>query len=260
MSIVAALAAYLCQRFSQQLSAGVLCLLLLISNASLLPMLSRFYTVHYLFGAILCLLALLLIHRQHEKNQLNRPATLVALFSLTLLALLAKEVYIMLLPILWLVFWRVRAKSAALAVTAALISYFALRIYILGLSSDGRDGQSFLSALLAVRLESWLGFIQWYLTTKWLICATALVALIRAPRTMLLYLVVAGLFTAPSLAAPHAFQNPQLHGDRLFFMFDVALIVASVLALYSRPINNRLITLLLIFTSCAYSFRYSVST
>ncbi len=236
ISLAAGLAASLCQRITNNLSAGFFCLLLIFSNISLLPMLSRFYTIHYLLGAVLTLLAMLWIHRAVQKKQLHQPLFLLLLGILTFLALLAKEIYIMLIPLLWMIFYRYRALQAGITVTIALLSYFLLRSYILGLSSDGRNGESFLSAILDLKLKVWIDFFHWYITTKWLIIVAMCVAFVRSPRKMLEYTLLASLFAAPALAAPHAFQNPQLHGDRLFFMFDLAIIISSVLIIYSRPV------------------------
>ena len=54
-------------------------------------------------------------------------------------------------------------------------------------------------------------------------------------------------FVLPSLAAPHAFRVPELHGDRLFFAFDSGLVIASVIAIYTQFISHRLISAI-IFT------------
>jgi hypothetical protein len=244
MSLIATMSAYLCQQVTQRLSAGFFCLVLIFSNLSILTMLSRFYTVHYLLGAILSLLIVIFVLHARSNNYLHRTVFWLPLCLLVFLALLTKEVYLMLVPLLWVLFYKLRAPKAALVTTLALIMYIALRFYILGISSDGRDGQSFLSGLIALTLDTWLSFIYWYITTKWLICTIAVVAIFRAPQKMLSYLLLAGLFAGPSLAAPHAFQAPQLHGDRLFFMFDIALAIGGILALYSRPISTRIATII----------------
>jgi hypothetical protein len=236
ISIMASLAAYLCIKITKKFSAGLLCLLLIFSNASLLPMLSRFYTAHYVLGAALTLLSACLIHRAWQQKKLQHPTFLILIFLSLSLALLSKEIYIVFVPILCLLFVNLRAWPALVVVNISLFLYFLLRFSILGTSIEGRDGQAFLTALLSLNLSTWLGFFTWYLTTKWLICVAVLAGLVLSPRKMFGYLILASFFAAPSLAAPHAFQNPQLHGDRLFFMFDIALIIASVLAIYLRTI------------------------
>lgn len=248
ITITAALAAHLCERITKQVSAGLICLVLTFSNVSLLPMLSRFYTAHYLLGAILSLLILFLIRRAVKNKQLQQSSFLLWLGTFTFLALLTKEIYIMLVPLLWVVFYKLQAVKAFIAVTLSLILYFLLRAHILGVSNEGRSGDSFLSAILALNLDTWADFIYWYLTTKWLIIISVCIAFIRAPRVMFEYTLLASLFAAPALAAPHAFQNPQLHGDRLFFMFDIAIIISSVLAIYSRPIAQKPLSIILLCT------------
>ncbi|MFT5716360.1 MAG: hypothetical protein ACI9T7_000535 [Oleiphilaceae bacterium] len=235
MSLLSALAGYYIWRVKAHFSAGLLAIVLIFSSLSLLPMLSRFYTVHYILGAIFALLTLLLIQRKTPFSAF----TLIALFATTFLALLAKEIYLMLLPILWLMLWRNRSAPALASVTLALGGYMALRIYMLGFSTEGRSGQSFLSDLLRLDLAVWLNFGYWYVTNKLFILLFCAIALIRAPTTACFYLAGATLFLLPTLAAPHAFEAPNLHGDRLFFGFDCALVIASVLAIYSKPVSTR---------------------
>ncbi|MCZ2721336.1 hypothetical protein O1D97_06660 [Marinomonas sp. 15G1-11] len=233
ISLIGFISAYLCAKKTQSSTAGFACLLLIYSNMSMFPMISRFYTVHYLLGALISVLILLLIYRAWYTNKLNNYAFLISLFILSLFALLSKEIYIMLIPLLWCVFWKVKAGKAFVLVTLSLIVYFCLRFYILGVSTDGRDGEGFVSSLMSLSLDSWIGFLTWYVTNKWLICLAVFIALLYTPKKMLMYSMMAGLFAAPSLAAPHAFQNPELHGDRVFFMFDLALSIASILAIFS---------------------------
>ena len=245
ISIVASLAAFFCHKITQQVTAGLLCLLLIFSNASVLPMLSRFYTVHYLLGAALTLFSACLIYQAWQNKTLHAGYFLVLLSLSLSLALLSKEIYIVYIPLLWLLFVGLRAWRAFTVVSIVFVLYFLLRFHILGASAQGRDGQSFLSALLSLDLTTWANFFTWYLTTKWLICVAACTAFVMAPKKMFVYFLLASFFAAPSLAAPHAFQNPQLHGDRLFFMFDTALIIASVLAIYSRTLHKRSVVILI---------------
>ncbi|WP_191602234.1 hypothetical protein [Marinomonas algicola] len=233
ISLIGFTSAYLCSKKTQNGLAGFACLLLIYSNMSVFPMISRFYTVHYLLGALLSVVILLLVYRAWYANKLNNYVFLTSLFMLSFFALLSKEIYIMLIPLLWCVFWRIKAWKAFALVSVSLLTYFCLRFYMLGVSADGRDGEGFVSSLLSLSLDSWIRFLAWYVTNKWLICLAAFMALFFAPKKMLIYTMMAGLFAAPSLAAPHAFQHPELHGDRVFFMFDLALSMASILAVFS---------------------------
>jgi len=235
IALLCALAGYYVWRTHRRLSAATLTIVLIFSSASLLPMLSRFYTLHYILGGIFTVLALLLIQRRGRYSAL----TLGALFSCTLLALLAKEIYLMAVPLLWLLLWRNKAIAALVSVSLALSLYMALRLYHLGFSTDGRDGQSLLAGLFNIDAQTWLNFGQWYLSNKGIIVVFSVLALLRTPAKMALYLPLAALFLLPTLAAPHAFQVPQLHGDRLFFGFDCALVIAAVLALYTKPLPRQ---------------------
>ena len=66
MSLFCALAGYYTWRIKRHFSAGLLAIVLMFSSLSLLPMLSWFYTVHYILGAIFALFALLLIQRKTD--------------------------------------------------------------------------------------------------------------------------------------------------------------------------------------------------
>lgn len=248
IALLCALAGYYVWRVHRRLSAATLTMVLIFSSASLLPMLSRFYTLHYILGGIFTLLALLLIQRKLAYSIL----TLGALFSCTLLALLSKEIYLMAVPVLWLLLWRHKAMAALASVSLALALYMALRFYNLGFSTDGRDGQSLLAGLFNIDAKTWLNFGQWYFINKGVILFFCALAFLRAPAKMALYLPLAALFLLPTLAAPHAFQVPQLHGDRLFFGFDCALVIAAVLALYSKAVPRQgaiLISLVIVLFS-----------
>lgn len=254
MSLLCALAGHYTWRIKAHFSAGLLAIVLIFSSLSLLPMLSRFYTVHYILGGIFALLALLLIQRKAPFSAL----TLIALFATTLFALLAKEIYLMLLPILWFMLWRNRSVAALISVTIALGSYIALRIYILGFSTEGRSGQSLIGDLLHLDLDILLHFMHWYVTNKFFILLFFAMAIVRAPATACFYLAGAALFALPTLAAPHAFRAPNLHGDRLFFGFDCALVIASVLAIYSKPVATRwLMTVTLVLLLAAFVLQRS---
>jgi len=237
-----ALSGFLCWRETQRLSAGFLAIILIFSSTSLLPMLSHFYTIHYILGGIFSLLALILTQQNDRFSALK----LTALFSTTLLALLCKEVYLMLIPLLWVLLWRCQSFTATVVVTLSLGCYLGLRIYILGLSSEGRSGQSFLVDLLSIDITTWVHFVKWYLSTKWLIVITVVLAMVVAPRKQSFYLLAAAAFAVPALAAPHAFRAPELHGDRLFFIFDCGLVIASVMAFYTKSIPKKFASTIII--------------
>lgn len=232
MTVFSALAGFLCCSITRSLSAGFFAIILIYSNDNSITMLSRFYTVHYIVGGIFALLALLLVQRN---SSFTKPI-LVALFSTTFLALMCKEVYLMLVPLLWILLLLRGARAAAAVVALSLICYLALRIYSLGFSGDGRSGHSFIADVYTIDISTWSHFAKWYLSTRWLIVVTAALAMAVAPRKQSVNLLVAAAFALPVLAAPHAIRAPELHGDRLVFIFDSALVVASVMALYAKPI------------------------
>lgn len=238
ISLITALAAYICQQLTKRSAAGILCVLLIFSSTMLFPMLSRFYTMHYLLGALCSLLVLQIIIRAVQENNLSHPTTFLFIFGLTFAALLAKEVYIMLVPLLWIVLWQRKSYQNIAAVTLSLVGYLALRTHMLGFSTDGRMGNSLISDLLAIKGDVWLSFAVWFAKENWLLLVMISIGFISASQKMLLYIFAAGLFALPSLAAPHAFQTPQLHGDRLFFMFNIMLSIAATLAIFSRSDTN----------------------
>ncbi len=243
ITIFSSLLGFFCWRETERISAGFLAIVLMFSNTSLLPMLSHFYTIHYILGGIFSLLAMLLIQRRNWFSILD----LFALFSVLTFALLCKEVYLMLVPILWFFLWCRQQYIAIAVVTFSLGCYLGLRFYILGFSGEGRSGESFLADLLRIDFATWANFFKWYLSTKWLIVIMAVVAMIVAPRKQIIYLFAAFALVLPSLAAPHAFRVPELHGDRLFFAFDSGLVIASVIAIYTQFISIKLISAI-IFT------------
>lgn len=241
LGLCAALAATWCHRQTRQASAGWVMLALVFGASSFWPLVARFYTVHYLLGAVFSLCLLLLLQQSPAfpnaapRRTQNGALVSWAVAGLALAAALSKEIYLLLIPALVLrsLWQRQWGRSAALCV-AGLV-YAALRLSALGFSLEGRQGQGFVGDWLSIDGPSWLNFVSWYAQTHALLLCLLLVALWRSPLHLLRHSGLAVLLVLPVLAAPHAIRDPLSHADRLFFAFDLALMGAVVLALHSKP-------------------------
>lgn len=248
-SLCVTLAAAWCQRQARQASAGALVVLMVLGASSFWPMLGRFYTVHYLLGAVFSLGLLLLLQKPtgpgavlvaHQPAKPTRPSKdsplfLIGIGLLGLAAVLSKEVYLLLLPALVVSCLWHRQWARAVALALALGVYLAMRVHVLGFSPEGRAGQGFVQDALAIDVPTWLNFFKWYAQTHVVLLLLLAVAFWRSPVPMLKHGSVAGLLVLPVLAAPHAIRLPALHADRLFFAFDLALICAVALVLHLKP-------------------------
>lgn len=221
ISIVSALAGLLTEELTKSRLAAWLAMLLIFSNLSMLTLLSRFYTIHYVVGAIFALLALVLVVR----GRVLLPCVLI------FLALLSKEVYVALPMLIGVYAIYQRNYRLAIGAVVALLSYLTLRTYMLGFSVNVGASDSYFSGFWGIPSSIWLQFILWYAKSRYLILGGVLLASILAPARMLLLLPVALVFALPSLAVSHGIVQPQLHGDRLFLAFDVALVITAVFAI-----------------------------
>jgi hypothetical protein len=247
-----ALAAMWCHRQTRQTSAGGLMVLLVVGASSFWPMLGRFYTVHYLLGCVFSLWLLLALQKSsalpdappmqgREKHQeikakgSDSPLYLAGMAVLGLAAVLSKEVYLLLLPTLVVSCLWQRQWARAWVLGLALLIYLAMRWHVLGFSLEGREGRGFVSDVLSIDAPTWMSFFKWYAVHHVLLLSLLAVALWRSPWIMLKWGGLAGLLALPVLAAPHAIRLPEVHADRLFFAFDLALMGAVALALHHRP-------------------------
>lgn len=203
---------------TQRLEAGVLFIALALLVLSMGPMLTRFYTLHYVFGGV-CAALIALGLSQGTRPSWGRLAVGSALLAL---ALLSKEIYLMLVPLLLAYGIRRRHWPLIAAVLLVTLAYMALRIDILGVSDEGRNGENFLTDLFEVTWPQWRHFLVWYGKTHALLFLASLWALWCAPKQFVIRLFWASWLVAPVLAAPHGFRWPELHADRLFFAFDLA--------------------------------------
>lgn len=248
-SLCVTLAAAWCQRQARQPSAGALVVLMVLGASSFWPMLGRFYTVHYLLGAVLSLGLMLLLQKPTSSGAVfvalrrtnpplssnDSPLFLIGIGLLGLAAVLSKEVYLPLLPALVLSCLWQRQWARAVALGLALGVYLAMRWHVLGFSLEGRAGQGFIEDALAINMPTWLNFFKWYAQTHVVLLLLLAMGFWRSPVPMLKHGAVAGLLVLPVLAAPHAIRLPALHADRLFFAFDLALICAVALVLHLKP-------------------------
>lgn len=221
VSVVSALVGLLTEGLAKSKVAAWLAMLLVFSNLSMLTLLSRFYTIHYVVGGIFALLALVLVVR----GKILFPSILI------FFALISKEVYVALPLIIGVYAVYHRNFRLGIGAVLAMISYLALRTYILGLSINVGASDSYFSGFWGIPSESWLHFIAWYAKSRYLILGAAFTALLLSPSRMLLLFLVAIVFALPSLAVSHGILQPEMHADRLFFAFDVAWVIAIVVAI-----------------------------
>jgi hypothetical protein len=226
MALFIALAGVLGREISGNSRGAWLAMLLVFSNLAVATLVSRFYTMHYVVGGVFALLALILSIRK-SLGLLE----LASVFVLLVFALLAKEVYVGVPPIVLLVAWRTSNLKLAGAAVAGISIYFFMRVTVLGLPSSGNSGNSYLISILSVSGESWAGFFEWYLQTKWLVLLAALAAFFYSPLKFIKLLPLPLLFLLPTFLAAHGYLNPQLHGDRIFFAFDSAMAIAAAIIL-----------------------------
>lgn len=226
MALFIALAGILGREISGSSRGAWLTMLLVFSNLAIATLVSRFYTMHYIVGGVFALLALILSIRKS-------PGSL-SLFSIGILlvfALLAKEVYIGVPPIVLLMAWRTSNLKLAIAAVAAVVVYFCMRVLVLGLPTDGGSGSGYLASVLSINGESWAAFFEWYFESKWLVLLAAIAAFFYSPLKFLKLLPLASMFLLPTFLAAHGYLNPQLHGDRIFFAFDSAMAIAAAVTL-----------------------------
>ncbi|MFK7864335.1 MAG: hypothetical protein AB8B95_08950 [Pseudohongiellaceae bacterium] len=226
MAVAISLSGLLVLKISQSTAAAWLAMLLVFSNFAVATMASRFYTLHYTAGGILALLSLLLCLTPNFT-----PRRCLAILMTASFAILAKEVYVVIPPLIFLGAWHYKSAGLAVAAAGTFVIYFTLRILVLGLPSGGGES-SYLQSILLADSFSWAGnFFTWYFKSKWLIVVVAILALFCAPQKMIRLLPVPLLFLLPTFLASHAYLNPQLHGDRVFFAFDSALAIVAAVAL-----------------------------
>ncbi|WP_237132692.1 hypothetical protein [Pseudohongiella sp. O18] len=237
MSLVIALAATLASRLTHNVEAqsdghntqaGWLTILLMTSLQSLPTLLSRFYTMHYLIGGIFALLALLVLIRKPASEKSDYLSWL-AVCGLLFLALLSKEVYLMLLPVILLLAWQRKQWVLAGGALMVTLIYWLWRGHMLGMQLDVGGEGSYFAGFWNIGAGAWLEFIGFYLSSRWLILLALLIAFISDARLSLKLVALALLFGLPGLAVTHGIAEYQLHSDRIFFAMDVALgIVAAV--------------------------------
>ncbi|MDH7944409.1 hypothetical protein QGM61_11305 [Pseudohongiella sp. SYSU M77423] len=247
MSLVIALAATLASRLTHNVEAqsdghntqaGWLTILLMTSLLSLPTLLSRFYTMHYLIGGIFALLALLVLIRKPASEKSDYLSWL-AVCGLLFLALLSKEVYLMLLPVILLLAWQRKQWVLAGGALMVTLIYWLWRGHMLGMQLDVGGEGSYFAGFWNIGAGAWLEFIGFYLSSRWLILLALLIAFISDARLSLKLVALALLFGLPGLAVTHGIAEYQLHSDRIFFAMDVALgIVAAVVICRDHRARN----------------------
>lgn len=235
LSIFTALAGVFCYQLSRDRLASWLAMLLILSSFTLPTLATRFYTAHYLTGGLFSLLALILFY---QKNGRKLSDWLSGLF--VLLAMLSKEVYLV-LPVLLLFLSLIKGNSfQAGPALIALCLYLLLRLFILGPpGAIGGEGNYF-APFWAIDGSVWTDFLFWYVRNRAVLLTAVLLALLISPLGLFKRLPMAFLFVLPTLIVPHAFLMPELHGDRIFFAFDSALAIVTALALHESRHFSRI--------------------
>lgn len=196
-------------------------------------LLSRFYTEHYVLGGICSAWALLALDCWQRGR---RAHWLLVAACLLLLAMLEKEVFLGMPLICLLLCWHdVVARRVLLPMALALwASYFAYRGYMLGTLVGGRAGHQSLLLLLQSVIAALPGFTRFYFSTHALLLPLFGLAFALAPRVALTGGLCAAILLAPSLAAPHAFLQPELNADRLFIAADLVLAATVAVSIARR--------------------------
>lgn len=224
-ALLAALAGVLSREIGSSACGAWLTVLLVLSNLAVTTLLSRFYTMHYVAGGVFALLALIL--------SIRKPAgsvALVGIFTFLVFALLAKEVYVGVPLIVFILAWRTSNLKLGIVAVTAVIVYISMRLLVLGLPS-GSGSSSYSASVFSLSLQNWLAFFAWYVETKWLLLLAVAISLFYAPLRFLKLLPFALLFLLPTFLAAHGYLNPRLHGDRIFFAFDSAMAVVVAITL-----------------------------
>lgn len=210
--------------------AGLAFGLAVVSIGSLPSLLLRNYTMHYLLGGVFAVLLLhsLLNSLLFLRKGLTAPLLTAGCFFL---AILSKEIYLPLFGLIFLVAVYKRQWFLLTLTLVALGGYFALRGWHLGVSTQGRNGVSFLSDLLNLNRNQLYAFASEYARHHWGLLVLSALALAFNPRRFVFYAFFAGLLLTPLLAAPHGFTQPEFHADRLLYPFNMGMAVAIALAL-----------------------------
>ena len=219
--------------------AGLAFGLAVASIGSLPSLLLRNYTMHYVLGGVFAVLLLhsLLTSLLFLRGGLTAPLLTAGCFFL---AILSKEIYLPLFGLIFLVAVYKRQWFLLTLTLVALGGYFALRGWHLGVSTQGRNGVSFLSDLLNLNRHQLYAFASWYARHHWGLLVLSAFALAFNPRRFLFYAFLAGLLLAPLLAAPHGFTQPEFHADRLLYPFNMGMAVAIALALAEKGVRVNL--------------------
>ena len=235
------------QRTGSILAVLVFCLAI-IAVGSLPTLLLRNYTLHYLLGGVFTAFWLWrflperLLPEKAPSMFLRKDQNLTLFVGLPLLAFLSKEIYLPLFALM-LLFTLIRSvrgggidqeKWTFLFSAAVLVLYFIGRGWMLDLALPSKDSAGFLAGLRQINLAQWQHFFTWYGQHHWGLLLLVLIAFGFNFKGMLRYSLLAGLFLAPLVAAPHGFLQPEFHADRLLYPFHIGLALAQALALGER--------------------------
>jgi len=234
ISLVSALAAVLTELMTRNRMASWAVMLLIFSSMSMHTLITRFYTMHYLIGGIFALATLVVIFRRDVKDCSPWLPSL-----LLLLALVSKEVYLVLAPLVVLIALYRRNIRLVVGAGLALLVYLALRTWMLGMSVDIGGESSYFAGFWGISSEAWISFIAWYMKTRMFILAALVLALFMNFWRTLLLLPLALIFAAPGLAVSHGIVEHTLHGDRIFFAVDCALALVAIISLSQSAFFQR---------------------
>ena len=193
LGLCAALAGAWCHRHTQQVSAGLMAILLIASLSSVWPMAARFYTLHYVLGGLFSLLLLLHLQKKPPLTAVQPTQALATSFVLALLSLLSKEIYAPLVLALWAWAAFQKHRPQAIGLLLAMLVYAGLRLHVLGFSTEGRAGNSLLADLQSLQADTLVHFAKWYVQTHALLMLATVLALVLRPLQTLKNILIACL-------------------------------------------------------------------
>ena len=149
LGIISSLCGQLCFKITNDYWASIFVIILMFSSEATLTLASRFYTTHYLVGAIFSLSAFLLYYREEATKSITLILIAVTLFF----SLQAKEVYFISAFLLFLLSMKKREFHVTCVILLTLTLHLALRWYVIGVSHEGRSGGSYVSEIFIYASE-----------------------------------------------------------------------------------------------------------
>jgi hypothetical protein len=228
-----AIATFLRARFNFQQNQLLAFLLLSLSITTVGTLLSRFYSEHYIFGGIGSTLALLSLNHYQTTR---RSHYFIATILLMAVSALSKEIFLCTFAISIFLYWNDKSiiKKLILIAPFLLSGYLIYRHYMLGTNIGGRGSHEDIWLQFTEVIHALPKFAYFYATSHASLLLLLLISLIVSPIHAIKGCLIALLLATPSLAAPHAFLEPELHSDRLFIACDLTLSATIAYCLFNK--------------------------